>query len=71
MTRGSKSSSFLSKLKPGSKVPSSTKSVWMPRGEYRKHFAKDKEGNYVGEEPQKEWTEEELEERCGRYRKTL
>jgi hypothetical protein len=31
------------------------KAVKMPRGEYKKHFVKDAEGNYVGTEPEREW----------------
>jgi hypothetical protein len=46
-----------------------TKATWMPRREYKRFFAKDKDGNYIGTEPQREWTEEELEEEFGQYRK--
>lgn len=67
-----KKSSFLSKLKP-EKVPkppptSLTKVVYMPRGEYLKHFARDYDGNYIGTEPYKRWTEEELEKSFGHHR---
>jgi hypothetical protein len=41
----------------------------MPRREYKRFFAKDKDGNYIGTEPQREWTEEELEEEFGQYHK--
>jgi hypothetical protein len=41
----------------------------MPRGEYLKYFAKDFDGAYIGTEPQKKWTEEELEDQFGQYRK--
>lgn len=65
----SKKQSFLSKLKPGSKVPSTTKSVWMPRSEYKKFFAKDKQGNYIGTEPPRTWSEDELDDEFGQYDK--
>lgn len=42
----------------------------MPRGEYLKYFAKDEAGTYVGTEPKRDWTAEELDERFGRYRKS-
>jgi hypothetical protein len=45
-----------------------TKVMFMPEGDRKKWFAKDKEGNYVGSEPHKQWTETELEERWGKYR---
>jgi hypothetical protein len=48
-----------------------TKVVFMPRAEYLKHFAKDYDGQYIGTEPQKDWTAEELEEKYGKYRKDL
>jgi hypothetical protein len=43
----------------------------MPRGDYLKYFAKDTRGNYIGTEPQRAWTELELEERYGRYRRPM
>ncbi|RFU30061.1 hypothetical protein B7463_g6274, partial [Scytalidium lignicola] len=67
----SKRSSFLSRLK-GEPLPSKnskpTKVVYMPRGEYLKHFARDSNGEYSGTEPFKRWTEVELEETYGKYR---
>lgn len=45
-----------------------TKIVFMPRGEYLKQFAKDDDGNYIGTMPQKEWTEDELDEKFGAFR---
>lgn len=53
------------------KVQSTSKVVFMPRREYKKYFAKDKEGQYIGTEPQREWTEEELEDEFGQYQKKL
>ncbi len=43
----------------------------MPRGDYLKYFAKDYDGKYIGTEPQKQWTEQELEEKFGMYKKDL
>lgn len=43
------------------------KVVRMPRREYLKYFAKDDKCNYIGTEPQKEWTAAELEEKFGQY----
>ncbi|KAK6420687.1 hypothetical protein LTR95_016920 [Oleoguttula sp. CCFEE 5521] len=43
------------------------KAVKMPRGEYLRHHRHDHEGKYVGTEPQKDWTEEEVEERYAQY----
>ena len=45
-----------------------TKVVFMPLGDYKKWFAKDDEGVYIGTEPSREWTEDELNERFGAYR---
>ena len=45
-----------------------TKIVFMPRGEYLKHFAKDEKANYIGTVPQRQWTEDELDEKYGHYR---
>ena len=39
----------------------------MPRSEYRKHFARDKNNFYVGTEPERMWTAEELDEEFGMY----
>ncbi|GIZ47920.1 hypothetical protein CKM354_001099700 [Cercospora kikuchii] len=36
------------------------KAVKMPRGEYKRHFRRDKDGNYAGSEPEREWNEAEL-----------
>lgn len=45
-----------------------TKVVYMPRREYLKYFAKDEKGEYIGTEPYKRWTEEELEAEFGKYK---
>lgn len=40
----------------------------MPRKDYKRYFARDRDGKYVGtEQPEREWTTEELEERFGRF----
>ena len=43
----------------------------MPRRDYLKYFAKDYDGSYIGTEPQRTWTEEELEETFGMYKRDL
>jgi hypothetical protein len=43
------------------------KIVYMPREEYLKYFAKDKDGNYSGTEPERTWTDAELNEAFGMY----
>ena len=40
----------------------------MPRGEYLKHFARDDNGNYIGTESERRWSEEELDDAFGAYR---
>ena len=62
--------SFIDKFK-SEKSGKITKVVFMPRAEYLKHFAKDYDGKYIGTEPQREWTEEELEESYSKYKKDL
>jgi len=44
-----------------------TKVIYMPRGEYLKHFARGQGGEYVGTEPHRRWTEEELEKTFGKF----
>ncbi|KFY27871.1 hypothetical protein V493_03252 [Pseudogymnoascus sp. VKM F-4281 (FW-2241)] len=60
--------SFMNKFKKD-KEPVTTKAVWMPRCEYKKFFAKDSAGKYIGSVPQREWTEEELDDEFGQYQK--
>jgi hypothetical protein len=43
------------------------KIVYMPHEEYLKYFAKDKDGNYSGTEPERTWTDAELNEAFGMY----
>jgi hypothetical protein len=40
----------------------------MPRRDYLKYFAKDENGNYIGSEPYRRWTEEGLEEQFAKYK---
>jgi hypothetical protein len=61
------SKNLFRRLIPANKL----KIVLMPQSEYAKHFAKDKAGNYIGTEPQRDWTEAELDERYGQYKKML
>jgi hypothetical protein len=45
-----------------------SKIVLMPQLKYSKDFARDKAGNYVGAEPEREWTEAELDEKYWKYK---
>jgi hypothetical protein len=60
-----KAEKLLHKLKGSKPETTNTKVVFMPDGDRKKWFAKDEDGKYVGSEPQKQWTEEELDERWG------
>jgi len=62
--------SFLGRLK-GEKDFGPVKVVYMPRGEYLKYFARDQDAQYIGSEPEREWTEEELDDTYGKYMKTF
>ena len=44
------------------------KVVFMPRREYKKYFARGLKGEYIGTEPERRWTEQELNEAFGMYR---
>lgn len=39
----------------------------MPRRDYKKYFAKDKDGKYAGTEVEREWTREDLDRDFGRF----
>lgn len=41
--------------------------VYMPRGDCLRYFAKDKDGDYAGTEPERTWTNEELDLAFGMY----
>jgi hypothetical protein len=45
-----------------------TRVVYMPRRDYLKYFAKDENGNYIGSDPYRRWTEGELEEQFAKYK---
>ncbi|KAN0110238.1 hypothetical protein V8E51_006625 [Hyaloscypha variabilis] len=68
-----KKKGLLGKLKGAKKEEAKSekgvlKVVFMPRREYQKFFARDLKGNYIGSEPFRRWTEEELQELYGRYK---
>jgi len=44
------------------------KVVFMPRREYKKFFARGLKGEYIGSEPERRWSESELDEMFGMYR---
>lgn len=75
----SRKSSLLGKLRPSLKGKEDSddgsgngkgimKVAFMPRREYLKFFARGLEGEYIGSEPYKRWTEQELEVEFGKYR---
>jgi len=41
--------------------------VYMPRREYLKYFARDAKRNYIGSEPERDWTDEQLDDMFGKY----
>lgn len=43
------------------------KVVYMPRRDYLKWFARGLKGEYIGSEPYRQWSEEELEREFGKY----
>lgn len=43
------------------------KAIKMPRGEYKRFFARDRDGNYAGSEPEKDWDEGDLMREYGEY----
>lgn len=65
--RTSKLSSLVRGLRSSNPKNSNIKVVRVPRSEYRKHFARDKNNIYVGTEPERMWTIEELDEEFGMY----
>lgn len=61
--------SFIKMLKgEGKKKEGMVKVVYMPRREYKKWFARDLTGEYIGSEPYRQWGEAELEETFGKYK---
>ena len=47
--------------------PNSYTAIKMPRREYKRYFAKDANCNYIGTEPEREWTREDLDREFGVY----
>lgn len=43
------------------------KAIKMPRGDYKRYFQRDKDGNYAGTEPERDWNEAELMKEFGHY----
>lgn len=43
------------------------KAIKMLRRDYKKWFARDRDGNYVGSEPERQWDEQDLASEFGRY----
>jgi hypothetical protein len=41
--------------------------IKMPRKDYKAYFARDRNGNYAGTEPEREWTQEQLDEKFGEF----
>jgi hypothetical protein len=39
----------------------------MPQSDYVRYFQHDAQGHYVGAEPEREWGEEEIMDKYGRY----
>jgi len=64
-----RTSSFVNALKGlgTSKDDRPMKVVRMPRREYLRYFARDSNHQYIGTEPEREWTAEELQEKFGQY----
>ena len=63
--------SLLGRLKPNSTPKTKNKIVLMPRSECERFFATDENGSYIGTEDQRTWTEQELEDRYGKYKTAL
>ena len=51
----------------GPSAPNRYTAMKMPRKDYKKHFARDKDGKYIGTEPEREWSEEDLQREFGQY----
>lgn len=39
----------------------------MPRKDYKRYFARDRNGSYAGTEPEREWSQEQLDAAFGEY----
>lgn len=51
----------------GSPDPDRYTAIKMPRKDFKRYFARDKDGKYVGTEPEREWSEEDLKSYFGDY----
>ncbi|KAK5134867.1 hypothetical protein LTR08_005957 [Meristemomyces frigidus] len=63
--------SFLKRLSTRLHGPASGdsyKAIKMPRAEYKRYFARDREGRYAGSEAERQWSEAEVVGRFGGYR---
>ncbi|KAK6591289.1 hypothetical protein H4I95_12262 [Botrytis cinerea] len=49
-------------------ITQKNRTVYMPKKEYTKHFARGHSGEYIGTEPFRRWSEEELEQTFGKFR---
>jgi hypothetical protein len=70
--KGEEKQGFMNNMKgimswSGNEKEGKLRVIYMPRREYLKYFAKDDDGNYVGTEPQRSWTDEELDEMFAQY----
>ncbi|PVH77406.1 hypothetical protein DL98DRAFT_517376 [Cadophora sp. DSE1049] len=65
--RTSRLSSLIEGFQTSRAKSSNIKVVRMPRADYLKYFARDKNNFYVGSEPERMWTAEELDEEFGMY----
>ena len=51
----------------GTPDPDRYTAIKMPRKDYKRYFARDKDGNYAGTDPEREWSEEDLKRDFGEY----
>ncbi|KAH7318987.1 hypothetical protein BKA65DRAFT_513608 [Rhexocercosporidium sp. MPI-PUGE-AT-0058] len=58
---------LMRRIQISQKEVSDIKVVRMPRSDYLKYFARDKNNNYIGSEPERNWTKQCLEEEFGMY----
>ncbi|MCJ1227917.1 hypothetical protein MMC12_004576 [Toensbergia leucococca] len=64
-----KSNGVLGKMRKfsSSKETPKFRTLKMPRGEYLRYFARDEKNAYIGTEPERSWTDKDLEEKFGMY----
>jgi hypothetical protein len=51
----------------GTPDPDRYTAIKMPRKDYKRYFARDRQGNYAGTEPEREWSQEQLDEAFGEF----